>query len=169
MNGMRKTLQGLTFGVVIFLAANLMVQERVAEIIFLNLVWKKGDIVLEDYVIRAGRAKPNKPLRIRQDAVVYESFSERNTKIGDGLFPNPSIERLEYSDPEKPEQIKVVLTKRDTTTFTLRLPYTPDLARVDFFMLKDSVKKLPTRQGQELATLKGAKIASVSLKSATRR
>ena len=157
------------FGVVNFLAASLRVQEKEAKVIFLNLVWEKGNIVLKDYAIRMGRVKQSIDVRISKDVLAYALLSDNNSKIGDGLFSNPSIERLEYSDPENPGKIKLVLTKRDTATFTLRLPYTQNLARVDFFMLKDAVQKPSKKLGEALESLKGDKIGSVVLKSAKRR
>lgn len=169
MNAVHKILRCLVFFFAILFARDLSAQESETKIIFLNLVWEKGNIVLIDTAIRTGRVKQSKNERIRKDALVYELISDRNVKIGDGLFSNPSIEHLEYTDLENPEKIKLVVTKLDTATFTLRLPYTQNLARVDFFVLKSSIQQSEKKLRKAQATFKGNKIGSVFLKSATRR
>lgn len=164
MNLAKNFTMAFALGMAMLLANVAKAQAPEAKILFLNLIWEKGSIRLQDYAVRPGRLKQGLKPKPYSQALIYELFAANNVKLGEGVLPNPSIERLEYADPAQPGVIKMTTTKRDTATFTLRLSYNRNLARVDFFNLKSPTPQSPGERGATVKALKGAKLGSVYLK-----
>lgn len=133
-----------------------------SKILFLNLRWENDSITLRNFKVSPGRLKVKKFDNPNFDFIIYEMFSSKNKKLGEGSFSNPTYLRYEHEDPANPGKIKSFQKKLDKVNFTLRVPFVDDLNRVDFYRGKIHIK----RKGDEVETtsIKAQKIGTVYIK-----
>ena len=118
------------------------------KIIFLHLRLENETIVLDSVKVRPGTLKVRSvPSNKRGDGWIhYVMRSEDDSRIGEGILKDPRLKfrGLEYEDPRNPGALMKIDVTEEPFRFLLRIPYTENLSRVEFF--KGSLESSPTRR-----------------------
>lgn len=103
-----------------------------ARIVFLRVRLKADAITLVKATTQPGTLKaPRSPGTKRE--IQFDLVSNSGAALWSGAMDDPSIERLEYEDPDHPGQIKVKEIKRSEVEFTVRVPWKKEARQVAFY------------------------------------
>lgn len=116
------------------------------QILFLHLKLKDDAITLVGSSVKPGRLKtPFAPDKKGQ--VHLELTSTNGTVLWSDVIADPTVQRLEYKDPDHPGALKTKQVKVAETEFTLRLPFHKDAKQLKLHSLEkpanraDAVKR----------------------------
>lgn len=103
-------------------------QEAPEKILFLHLKWKNDVVTIEKAVARPGHFKEH-PAR---GDVGLELLSADGATLWNTVIADPTIEHLEYEDPDHPGQLKVKIIQRAEAEFDLRVPFHSGAKMISF-------------------------------------
>jgi hypothetical protein len=106
-----------------------------ARMVFLHFRLKNDTITLVKSAIRPGVVKQRRQAE-KRGGIYFEAVSSAGLSLWNGVMDDPTIQRLEYEDPSQPGQIKINQVQLKETEFVIRLPFKPELHRVEFYRLE---------------------------------
>jgi len=105
------------------------------KIVFLNLKMVGGKVSLENMKIRHGKLKQPKKIKLSNNHIYYTVLDEADSKLFEGVIPNPSRTVYEFVDENGNLQSKTVV--QDSVNFSVRVPYHPEIQKVKFNQIEE--------------------------------
>ncbi len=105
-----------------------------AQIVFLHLRMKDDTLTLVKSASRPGIVKQRRLVE-KPGGIYYELVSSSGKPLWQGVTADPLQQRLEYEDPDHPGQLKIKYVKLNEIEFTLRLPFKPEMRRLELYRL----------------------------------
>ncbi len=103
-----------------------------AKILFLHLKMSQGIVHSLGSSVRQGTVKVPRVVT-GSPGIGIVAISSNGDRIFKGSIGDPSIRRYEYEDPHNPAHLISRQVALDDVEFTVRVPYSTDLSRVEFY------------------------------------
>ncbi|MFA5834515.1 MAG: hypothetical protein WDA22_13640 [Bacteroidota bacterium] len=68
-----------------------------------------------------------------QPGIFFEVLSQNGSLLFKNNLKDPSIQHLEYEDPENPGRLLSKDIRQNDVEFTIRIPYKWEMSRVEFY------------------------------------
>lgn len=118
------------FSLILLLSASAEPERKTKKIIFLYCTMIDGTITLRKMEIVDGTLKTKR--RNQSGDIIYEITNIQNAVLEQGSMRSPDIVFHDYIDPVSHE-LKSTLSRTDTITFVVRLPYNSDYHYASFY------------------------------------
>jgi hypothetical protein len=106
-----------------------------AQMVFLHFRMKNDAITLVKASSCSGVVKQRRQTE-KLGAIYYEAVSSTGPSLWNGVMDDPTRLRLEYEDPSQSGQMEIKQVKLKEIEFVIRLPFKPELHRVEFYRLE---------------------------------
>ena len=107
-------------------------QDGTNQFLFLRLRLKAGEITLVDSSLVNGTLKPQRNSEELESLVVSLEATTGEERWSLAIA-DPSLQRLEYEDPDQPGSLRSKLVKVDDVEFVVRAPLKPGVRQVAVF------------------------------------
>ena len=115
-------------------------QDTTNQFLFLRLRLKAGEITLVDSSLVNGTLKPQRDSEELESLVVSLEATTGEERWSLAIA-DPSLQRLEYEDPDQPGTLRSKSVKVDDVEFVVRAPLTPGVRQVAVFRKEKTAER----------------------------
>ena len=132
-----KKLMTFTYTLFVYLCVSpgISMSSEEEKIVFLNLKLVDGKVSLENMKIRNGKLKQPKKIKLYNNHIYYTVHDGADSKLFEGVIPDPSRTVYEFVDENGSLQSKTVI--QDSVNFSVRIPYHPQIQEIKFNQIEE--------------------------------